>query len=60
MRNVAIVYKKSLGLMFFILMKSLIIAKSSDFAKTVNKPLIIYINCIKMIDENEIYGIIFT
>lgn len=41
-------------------MKSLIIAKSSDFAKTVNKPLIIYINCIKMIDENEIYGIIFT
>ena len=41
--------------MFFILVKSLIIAKSSDFAK--NR---IYINCIKMIDENEIYGIIFT
>lgn len=60
MRNVAIVYKKSLDLIFFILMKSLIITKSSDFAKTVNKPLIIYINCIKMIDEKEIYGIIFT
>lgn len=41
-------------------MKSLIIAKSSDFAKTVNKILIFYINCIKMIDEKEIYGIIFT